>query len=313
MSRPMRRRAFTLIELLVVIAIIGILVALLLPAVQQARESARKTQCKNNLHQIGVAIHAYHDAFRLLPPGKITPVGYKDKIDDEDYINWAIAILPQLDQAPMFYEYKGTEKNRNDPNRAWLRTPMQTMRCPSDINSDRAATPDSWSIEMSAGSYRGIEGRSDPNASVFAAWDSAADYDLLTNHHTRGALHVVGPGGLRCESFDSLSDGVSHVLIVGEYHTLTDPGFRTFWSSSWRYHNLSLVDRDQFLRTPNHDLCVKNTVISAKCHRALGAIHGGSMNGLMADGSVRTLSENIDGLLFESLGTVDGKELFSEF
>ena len=99
-SRRDRLRGFTLIELLVVIAIIAILIALLLPAVQQAREAARRTQCKNNLHQIGIAIHNYHDTFRIFPPGHVTSVHYD--VTDNTMWGWAVMILPYIDQSPMY-------------------------------------------------------------------------------------------------------------------------------------------------------------------------------------------------------------------
>jgi prepilin-type N-terminal cleavage/methylation domain-containing protein len=99
-SRRDRVRGFTLIELLVVIAIIAILIALLLPAVQQAREAARRTQCKNNLHQIGIALHNYHDAFRILPPGQVTSVHWLQT--DSTMWGWAAMLLPYLDQSPMY-------------------------------------------------------------------------------------------------------------------------------------------------------------------------------------------------------------------
>ncbi|MCA9046306.1 MAG: DUF1559 domain-containing protein, partial [Planctomycetaceae bacterium] len=91
-----RRNAFTLIELLVVIAIIAVLIALLLPAVQAAREAARKTTCRNNLKQIGLALHNYHDQFNTLPPGWR---GIPTNLELNGW-GWSASLLPQLDQAP---------------------------------------------------------------------------------------------------------------------------------------------------------------------------------------------------------------------
>src|SRR5262245_60347417 len=97
-----RRRGFTLIELLVVIAIIAVLIALLLPAVQQAREAARRTQCRNNLKQIGLALHNYHDVFSIFPPGNLQ-IGECCNADNE--ITWAISILPYIEQTNLQNQY----------------------------------------------------------------------------------------------------------------------------------------------------------------------------------------------------------------
>src|SRR5690606_20788824 len=98
---PTSRRGFTLIELLVVIAIIAILIALLLPAVQQAREAARRTQCKNNLKQFGLALHNYHDAFDLFPYGHQQEIAGATKRRN----CWFQSILPYIDQAPRYNTY----------------------------------------------------------------------------------------------------------------------------------------------------------------------------------------------------------------
>src|SRR3954463_8669310 len=99
------RFGFTLIELLVVIAIIAILIALLLPAVQQAREAARRTQCKNNLKQIGLALHNYHDVFGCIPPGYIDIGTPNSPTVYDGGWSWASMILPQIDQAPLFNSF----------------------------------------------------------------------------------------------------------------------------------------------------------------------------------------------------------------
>ncbi len=96
MKQKLQQRGFTLIELLVVIAIIAILIALLLPAVQQAREAARRSSCKNNLKQIGVAMHNYHDQYKQLPPGVI----HRNGINRQAW-GWQVMLLPNMDQAPL--------------------------------------------------------------------------------------------------------------------------------------------------------------------------------------------------------------------
>ena len=95
-------RGFTLIELLVVIAIIAILIALLLPAVQQAREAARRTQCKNNLMQLGIAFHNYDMAFEMLPPGCVNSTGPIHNIPEGYHMSWTVQILPMMEQQGLF-------------------------------------------------------------------------------------------------------------------------------------------------------------------------------------------------------------------
>src|SRR5688500_3602872 len=141
--RPVpRRRGFTLIELLVVIAIIAVLIALLLPAVQSARDAARRSQCKNNLKQIGLALHSFHDVKKHFPPGNITD----GNLGQQNHGNWAIYILPFLEQEALYdqyndagglgYEYSYTPDvyNQNNANRAACSKLVETYTCPSDPN-----------------------------------------------------------------------------------------------------------------------------------------------------------------------------------
>jgi prepilin-type N-terminal cleavage/methylation domain-containing protein len=122
-------RGFTLVELLVVIAIIAILVGLLMPAVQSAREAARRISCQNNLHQIGVALHSYHSSFRQLPSGWIAD----DRDHHEPGWGWAAAILPQLEQNAAYGQIDFSTPIEEDKHEASRLTPIEAYMCPSDV------------------------------------------------------------------------------------------------------------------------------------------------------------------------------------
>lgn len=122
-------RGFTLIELLVVIAIIAILIALLLPAVQQAREAARRTQCKNNLKQLGLALHNYHDTHSKFPLGQSWIEGASSWHGHGVFVD----LLPYIDQAPLYNQWVMTVSYDNGQNQTARRTKLAAYKCPSDL------------------------------------------------------------------------------------------------------------------------------------------------------------------------------------
>jgi prepilin-type N-terminal cleavage/methylation domain-containing protein/prepilin-type processing-associated H-X9-DG protein len=132
MKQP--RGGFTLIELLVVIAIIAVLIALLLPAVQSAREAARRAQCVNNLKQMGLALHNYHDALSVLPPGYISGSRFIDaETDTAPGWSWAASILPQLDQSPLYSSMNVWLPVQSPANTTSASTLLNAYLCPSDL------------------------------------------------------------------------------------------------------------------------------------------------------------------------------------
>jgi prepilin-type N-terminal cleavage/methylation domain-containing protein len=193
MPRRDFRRGFTLIELLVSIAIIAILIALLLPAIQQAREAARRTQCKAQLHQIGVALQNYYDAHAMLPAGCVNvrgpirnaPVGY--------HHSWIAAILPQLDEGPLANAISDGVGAYHEDNRKAAQTVIPLLLCPSDQSARRSITPGMAGAALSnyAGMHHPVEAPID-----------------TTNH---GVLYVNS--FLR---FAEISDGLAYTFALGE-------------------------------------------------------------------------------------------------
>ncbi|MGQ0637038.1 MAG: DUF1559 family PulG-like putative transporter [Planctomycetaceae bacterium] len=295
MSR--RRSGFTLIELLVVIAIIAVLVALLLPAVQQAREAARRTQCKNNLKQIGLALHNYHDAYNVLPSAWIgvDPATRRVFVDGLNGWGWASKILPQVDQSPLYNQFN-FGLSTADPANAQFRTHVLPIyRCPSDVG------PDKFTISNAGGNA----------LAELATASYVACFGTLEIDSCEGQLP-----GFQCSSngtffhnsrvrFADISDGVSNTFLTGERRTAAGAG----WFSTWvgviptgeeaAVRILGSTDH-----TPNHP---------ANHFDDFSSHHVGGAHFLLGDGTVRFVSTNIDLGVYQRLATRAAGDVVGEF
>ncbi|MGW8258229.1 MAG: DUF1559 family PulG-like putative transporter [Thermoguttaceae bacterium] len=309
---------FTLVELLVVIGIIGLLIALLFPAVQAARETGRKSQCANNLRQIGLAIHNYHTTKNKLPAGNfIKEAGTCPNRPDvltKDGANWLILILPYLEQQTLHEVYDFDAYNESLPNKAVRESLVSVYICPSDADNDKLMVPAAgpaavgyFEIPYMPGSYRAMSGRSDGKR--FLDSEDCGAYPPPW----RGPIHTAGAGGFREERFADILDGTANTLMVGESTTRTNRAWRTFWAYSYMFFSLSAATPQERILWGDYDaaVAVGGTGKKEPCKRAWGSYHRGIINFLICDGSVRALSTSIDMELFARLATIDGKEIAS--
>jgi prepilin-type N-terminal cleavage/methylation domain-containing protein len=151
-----RKRGFTLIELLVVIAIIAVLIALLLPAVQNAREAARRISCKSNLKQLGIALHSYHETHRAFPPGYIA--GGPDPTDHSNYFGWASMLLPYVDQQTLYSKLDFNVDIDEGVNAGLVRTTLAIFRCPTDVYKETITSAHSV-VTYGVSNYPGVSGQ----------------------------------------------------------------------------------------------------------------------------------------------------------
>ncbi|HWL09813.1 MAG TPA: DUF1559 domain-containing protein [Planctomicrobium sp.] len=309
-SSRSNRRGFTLIELLVVIAIIAILVALLLPAVQQAREAARRSQCKNNLKQIGLALHNYHDTHQVFPPGCVSTssnvgTGWCSTATSQagQRAPWTVMILPFLEQAVLYQEFRFDQKftswssyaGSTTNHAAFQLKAMAVYKCPSDPLS---------AAEKVAANYRGVQGgQTSPTT-------SHCNYSGNSNRrfHTNGILFVNSR-----TAFRDITDGTSNVLLVGEshYNTTTansSTGAYVGWASATNASTEgpyvgNLAAADGGINSSPVDPSKADPREHQSNH--FGSFHTGGAHFLLADGSVHFLSQNMDQGTFRGLGIRD--------
>jgi type II secretory pathway pseudopilin PulG len=305
---------------LVVIAIIGVLVALLLPAIQAAREAARRSQCKNNLKQIGLGVINYLDARRHYPASTETDTS----IGDYSHMTWTVAILPFMEEQAMFNQYKGSYIDDGD-DRLIYQTYMPIYTCPSDIDTVRQDRPESGpntSIDFQPGSYRANTGRITGETGDHF-WDNPQVVtESNVNYDWRGPMHVYlhkPPSGARFslyfESFKHIKDGTTKTLLVSEYHTkITNSASsrrRTFWGYGYTSYNQSSTIPETRLILPDYALCSStNSGDDHRCKRAWGSLHDSNvLQTVMLDGSVHSVRPDIDMLIWAASGSIAGEEV----
>ncbi len=329
------RRGFTLIELLVVIAIIAVLIALLLPAVQQAREAARRTQCKNNLKQIGLASHNYLDVHGRLPMNfrstatGTTVIGY-------EYSTQLVGLLPYIDLAPLYNTINfngGVVVNDNGSGKTLGVYILPGYQCPSDPNAGKPipATgygPASYAFSMGAqyiGGYNGcnfatevgtypagtgvqtgptsnnITYGQDPFGRDNVNGSSGGDSNQISGLSSRGYYNPYSP------KLAEITDGTSNTILVGEIR-MSCSSFSPYgwaWPEAMWYGMSAPI---------NWHTCPDNTDVGTTLCRDLASgsntngmngfksKHVGGAHFLLSDGSVRFLSENLDRLTYARLG-----------
>jgi prepilin-type N-terminal cleavage/methylation domain-containing protein len=326
----MRRNGFTLVELLVVIAIIGVLVALLLPAVQAAREAARRMQCANNLKQIGLAMHNYLSTFKSFPPGEMNapPAGPPTPADATG-ICWATAILPQLEWQALYDQmepvYGGYCWSLAVPRRQQtaLCTVVTTYICPSSghpttynhqdvrvANSDGFSPNDFGILE-----YVGISG-SDRQAPQFSPTPTTGIYSKNGTLYRRKVAREK-----------QVLDGLSKTMVVGEYSGLA-PGQRYSGNGSLKNNDTTwhLGAEKPFPADPPETYSIKTiahppntawylkwpgccdncepslmTAFSEASQTALKSSHPGGIHVLLGDGAVHFADDGINLEIFKDL------------
>ncbi|QDV21400.1 Type II secretion system protein G precursor [Gimesia panareensis] len=289
---PLRTRSgFTLIELLVVIAIIAILIALLLPAVQQAREAAHRSSCKNNLMQVNIALQNYEMAHNVLPSGSVNPTGPVRNESKGYHVSWVLQILPYLDERVAFNKFDFNESAYAPVNKQVAEYRILSLRCPSN------PTP--------GHSYAGMQN------------DVEAPIDVNNN----GVLFLNSS-----VRYDEILDGCSKTIFIGEFIEGNQRGWVSGTRSTLRNAGTQLNSREltyfsgkaKFDERTQPENSTNGSGGSQASQNPLyvggfSSYHMGGAHFGLGDGSVRFISENIDEGIYQALANRHDGQLISDF
>jgi prepilin-type N-terminal cleavage/methylation domain-containing protein len=301
-------KGFTLVELLVVIAIIGVLVALLLPAIQAARESARRTQCANNLKQLSLACLNYETA------NKSFPVGGSSK---GNMLSFHAYILPYIEQSVLYeqIDFKTTKGWSQQPNHKVSMSPVDMFFCPSNIHGVYDGVPDVQRSLFASSRYQGEQAFTQHYTGIAGAKGAhptaPSDYEWEPDDSRCGTNYDgISVNGVLYRDSDvktkDISDGLSHTLLIGE---------QRYGVSAW----IAGISSDP--NWPCNMVCCKNVAFGTNFDQwgdkwndqPFGSLHPGGAQFGSADGSIHFISDDADIFVYKSLSSRNGEEPSADY
>ncbi|WDI41112.1 DUF1559 domain-containing protein [Bremerella sp. P1] len=315
----LRRAGFTLVELLVVIAIIGVLIALLLPAVQQAREAARRMTCSNHQKQLGLAMHNYHDTHRVFPPGVFANGLNAGMPTNPNNMSWMPTLLPFLEQGPLFDQLKPYMESRASSSfpTALMNTKIETLMCPSDPNRGQTGEVHNPSNQDPPPDYDdGFHGN-------YLLCHGNQEITTTTDNDANGMFYYLSK-----TDFSSCTDGTANTVMAAEILLVKSnvSGKRDWRGRYYRADHLSSIVSTRLtpnttasdkMRTcegsptnPSYAPCAQDTNTQVIYSRSQ---HPGGVMVTLMDASVQFVSETINTQTWQDLGTRAGGEVPGDY